>query len=81
MYEAEYMRADKELDSILRFMLRADKLKEVERTGCTWCVPGWNQEKGIPRNMAGLTPVVLNIAIVGQFLTWKQCIVSDLGTI
>ena len=27
------MRADKGLDSILRFMLRADKLKEVERTG------------------------------------------------
>jgi 5'-deoxynucleotidase YfbR-like HD superfamily hydrolase len=27
------MRTDKELDGILRFMLRADKLKEIERTG------------------------------------------------
>ncbi len=27
------MRTDRELDSILRFMLRADKLKEVDRTG------------------------------------------------
>lgn len=30
---AEYTKADKELDSILRFMIRADKLKEVKRTG------------------------------------------------
>ncbi len=27
------MKAEKELDGILRFMLRADKLKEIERTG------------------------------------------------
>lgn len=27
------MKTDKDLDSILRFMLRADKLKEIERTG------------------------------------------------
>ena len=31
--KADKMKADKELDSILRFMLRADKLKEIERTG------------------------------------------------
>ena len=28
-----FVKTDKDLDSILRFMLRADKLKEIERTG------------------------------------------------